>query len=434
MAVATLLNAAPANTSGPVLGLGTVYGNLTIAVSTKGAVSAFSVQLQGSLDGVNWAAIGPAVTSVTAGTSVGTGALFQYFQAILSGYTGTGTVTCELAYGLGASASSSGPPSGAAGGVLAGTYPNPGLAATAVTAGSYTNASVTVGADGRLTAASSGTAPVTSVTAADTSVVVGGTSAAPTIATGTLDVIAANHPPSANWSNNSKKITSLANGSSAQDAAAFGQIPLADTTAAHILADGTQAAGANGAWADSGHVHPYAGWLPADNGLLTSNLGDPGECWSTSATVAGTVYLMKLPIRAAMTISNLWFIVTSAGAGTSTTTFCGLYSSAGTLLTGSSDVSTPLKTISLAQCPLTTPQALSAGTFVWAALLTNLSSTQPTLGKGLATVNGIVNGGLTAATYRFATCATSVAALPSPSITPSSNAQNNSFSFWAGAS
>src|SRR5437773_2254763 len=70
-----------------------------------------------------------------------------------------------------------------------------------------------------------GSGTVTSVTATDTSIVVAGTAAAPTIATGTLDVIATQHAPAANWSNNSKKITALANGSAAQDAAAFGQIP-----------------------------------------------------------------------------------------------------------------------------------------------------------------------------------------------------------------
>lgn len=49
-----------------------------------------------------------------------------------------------------------GPPTGPAGGSLSGTYPNPGLAATGVVPGTYTLATLTVGADGRLTAASSG--------------------------------------------------------------------------------------------------------------------------------------------------------------------------------------------------------------------------------------------------------------------------------------
>jgi hypothetical protein len=71
---------------------------------------------------------------------------------------------------------------------------------------------------------------VQSVAATDTSIVVGGTATAPTIATGTLDVIATQHPPAANWSNNSKKITSLANGSGAQDAAAYGQTPAGGAT------------------------------------------------------------------------------------------------------------------------------------------------------------------------------------------------------------
>jgi hypothetical protein len=47
-------------------------------------------------------------------------------------------------------------PTGAAGGILAGTYPNPTGAASGVTAGSYTSADITVGADGRVTAAANG--------------------------------------------------------------------------------------------------------------------------------------------------------------------------------------------------------------------------------------------------------------------------------------
>lgn len=66
---------------------------------------------------------------------------------------------------------------------------------------------------------------LSSITAADTSIVMGGTASAPTVRTNTLDVIAGQHPPAADWSNNGHKITGVANGSAASDVAAFGQIP-----------------------------------------------------------------------------------------------------------------------------------------------------------------------------------------------------------------
>jgi parallel beta-helix repeat protein len=104
----------------------------------------------------------------------------------------------------------------------------------------------TAGFLGAVALATAGGGTVTSVTAGDTSIVVGGTGTAPTIETGTLDVIAADHPPAANWSNNSRKITSLANGSAAQDAAAFGQIPSSSSPLA-LTAGGTGVSETTGA-------------------------------------------------------------------------------------------------------------------------------------------------------------------------------------------
>lgn len=285
------------------------------------------------------------------------------------------------------------------------------------------------------TVAGAGSGTVTSVTAADTSIVTGGTpGVAITLATGTLDVIANDHPPAANWSNNTHKITSLANGTAASDAAAFGQIPLVDSTAADIQANGNVAAGSNGLWADSGHVHPSVTWTYADSGVLAANITDPLAASNTALTIAGTLYLLRVNIYKAITWTNVLLAVTAAGnnTGGSTGTFVGLYNSAGTLLTGSLDVAASLTTAGTRTLALTTPQALSAGTFVWVAILTNLGTTQPTLARSGAAVN-TQNFNLAAASFRVAVNGTGLTALP-PSITPGSNTGTNSLSFLVGAS
>lgn len=200
-----------------------------------------------------------------------------------------------------------------------------------------------------------------------------------------------------------------------------------DTTAADIAAAGNQGAGAIGKAADSGHIHPATTWLPADNGLLGA-VADPYTYRQGQITTAGTVYLVKLPIRVAQTISFLWWDVPTAGSGASTGSFTGLYSSAGTLLTGSSDIAASLTGTGAPKLTLTTPQALSAGTFVWAAILTNLASTQPNLGSTPAP-SVMLNANLAASAYRVAVNGTAQTSLPS-TINPNSNTLTGAFGFW----
>ena len=150
--------------------------------------------------------------------------------------------------------------------------------------------------------AAGGTGTVTSVTATDTSIVVSGTdTVAPTIATGTLDVIATQHPPAANWSNNSKKITSLANGAAASDAMAFGQLP--------------QSPG------------------PAVNGLIAWSWDIMTNGANSTVVTGGTLYLTMFTLWTPATLNNIWWINTNTPATpTSGQNQVGIYNSSGTLV------------------------------------------------------------------------------------------------------
>jgi hypothetical protein len=80
--------------------------------------------------------------------------------------------------------------------------------------------------DGTWQVPSGGGGAVSSVAAGDASVVITPTTGAVVVESGTLDQIANLHPPAANWSNNSQKITGLLAGTASTHAANVGQIPV----------------------------------------------------------------------------------------------------------------------------------------------------------------------------------------------------------------
>lgn len=101
--VVTLL---PAGTAGSVTGASVDAGDLkdeaAMQVIVSGTLTALNVQLQGSLDNVNWFNIGANFTTLTGGEVAVTpasaaGFVARYFRATTGTITG-GTITAKLAF------------------------------------------------------------------------------------------------------------------------------------------------------------------------------------------------------------------------------------------------------------------------------------------------------------------------------------------------
>lgn len=176
-------------------------------------------------------------------------------------------------------------------------------------------------------------------------------------------------------------------------------------------------------------VLPPAAWSPTDLGLLTANYDLPAATSSPLLT-AGTLYLAKLPIRAALTLATLWFGVGGAASGAQNVQ-AGVYSQAGTLLSGSGNVGAQFVTQNYAQCTLTTPQQLAA--WVWVAILSNMGGSQAQPSASATSTRPAFNLAGAAAALQFATNGTLLANLPA-TINPASNVVTNSLPIWVGGS
>lgn len=197
---------------------------------------------------------------------------------------------------------------------------------------------------------------------------------------------------------NSQKITSLANGSGAQDAAAFGQIPLVNNAATNVANLGTQAIGATGKWADAGHVHSretQGGYLPVDYGYkawaFDPNLGAGGLVLPTAGLVHGS--RIWLPT---MTVTNIIMLVTTAGVTlTAGQCFAALFDDTGgapVLLSATADQSGTWNSLGMKTMALSAAQAITAGFFNIAVFFNG--TTGPALYRANNVSNLSINMGL----------------------------------------
>ncbi len=173
-------------------------------------------------------------------------------------------------------------------------------------------------------------------------------------------------------------------------------------------------------------------WIPSDNNFLAANAA-VDSAQSTFTMIAGTIYLLKVPIRQApVTISTITFLTSAAGSGASTGSFAGIYWQDGTRLGVTADIASAFTAAAGIQTvTLSTPVTVGGG-FVWVGLVSNLATTQPALRAYAGTFaipNAGPGGALAASQMRVATNGTGTA-LPA-SLTVSSNAASGA-AMWVG--
>lgn len=171
---------------------------------------------------------------------------------------------------------------------------------------------------------------------------------------------------------------------------------------------------------------------PDDFGLIAWNY-DPVLYQAGTLLTNGTIYLARVKVRYATTITNLIVGVTAAAVTpVGGQSFLGLYDSAGNRVAQTADAGTALTTTGLVSVALTAPYAAAAGDY-WVAVVAN-AATAPTLARVATGVNfGILTLGTAAASRRFATNGTGATSLPS-TITPSANSTTGAISLWVAAS
>lgn len=173
---------------------------------------------------------------------------------------------------------------------------------------------------------------------------------------------------------------------------------------------------------------PAAQWLPNDHGLIAWDY-DPAEAINSSATTSGTVYLAKIILRYAATLSQVVFSLATAASGvTANQNFLGLYDSGGTLRaqTAAGAIDAALTSAGTVTGTFVTPYAAAAGTY-WMAFLNN--ATTPAQVGRTSSFQSTPNVNLSAANYRFCVNGTARTTLAA-SITPASNTLTGMITWW----
>jgi len=194
------------------------------------------------------------------------------------------------------------------------------------------------------------------------------------------------------------------------------------------------AAGASFADFNGGAWLPQSSPQPEDLGLAAWSYdpavasGTGTKMGTTGTAGAGVLQLIKIPLRAAKTITNVRLYLSAAGSGlTSNQNYVGVYSASGALFATSGGQASKwnngpagIVDAALQGGPFTVGGPGSGG-FIWVAILWN-GTTAPTFLRTGNLDPGCANGTLSAAQSRYGSVLSGLTSLPA-SVTPSSITQ-----------
>lgn len=176
-----------------------------------------------------------------------------------------------------------------------------------------------------------------------------------------------------------------------------------------------------------------ATFQPSDHSLIGWSFDPVTAVNSGVAFTTGVIHLVKVNVRYAATISNVVYNVTAAG-GTLTTgqNFVGLYTDLGTRIAVTADQTTNWGSTGVKTTAFTTTYPAPPGVYYLGFLTNGTTGVSLARATGTSNAGAMINVGLTASAYRFATNSAGQTTLPS-SITLSSNGQDTN-AVWAAIS
>jgi hypothetical protein len=150
--------------------------------------------------------------------------------------------------------------------------------------------------------------------------------------------------------------------------------------------------------------------------------GDPANAGSSTAVTAGVLYLNKVKLITASTITSIDVHVSTAGTSL-TNCFLALYDSTGTRRAVSANTSTAWQTGGTSDVAMASPYSAAAGTYYVGILVGG--GTPPAFARGASST--VSNAGLSAGSYRFCTSGTSQTAAPSSVTLASTSASSTAY-------